>query len=94
MKVKIFSPAKSAMQSGKKNTKKWLIKPIEEENIRSINPLMGWVSAKNTLSQLQFEFVSKDAAIDFAKKHNFEYQLIEPKTTTIKPKSYASNFTS
>lgn len=94
MKVRIYSPTKSAMQSGKKNAKKWLIKPIEEEKIRSFDPLMGWVSAQDTSSQIGFEFSSKEEAIEFAKKKNFEFVVEEPKKSTIKPKSYAENFTS
>ena len=94
MKVKIFSPAKSAMQSGKKNTKKWLVLPIEEENPRSIDPIMGWVSAKNTLSQLSFEFLNQEDAINFAKNRGFEFEVLQPKSAVIRPKSYAANFTS
>ncbi len=89
----IFQPAKSAMQSGKKNTKKWLMLPIEEKNIRSINPLTGWVSASNTASQFRFEFLNKEEAIKFAKEKGFQYKVEEPHASTLKPKSYAANFT-
>lgn len=93
MKVKIFCPAKSAMQSGKKNAAKWLITPIEEENIRSIDPLTGWVSASDTSSQLKLEFSNKEDAISFAEKSGFQYEIQEPKLRTVRPKSYAANFT-
>jgi len=93
MKVKIFRPAKSAMQSGKKNSKKWYVEPIEETNIRSVNPLMGWISAKNTSSQLHFEFISKEEAIKFAESEGFQYEVEEPKIASVKQKSYAANFT-
>lgn len=81
------------MQSGKKNTKKWLILPIEDNAIRSINPLTGWISASNTSSQLRFEFSNKEEAIEFATKSGFEFVVEEPKKSLIKPKSYAANFT-
>ena len=92
MRVRIFKPAKSAMQSGRKNTKKWLMLPVEENNFRSINP-MGWVSADSTIPQLHFEFSSKEAAIKFAQEKNFSHQVEEPRSPNIKPKSYAENFT-
>jgi hypothetical protein len=92
MKVKIFRPAKSAMQSGKKG-KKWLMIPVEEANVRSINPLLGWVSVGNSLSQLRLEFQSKEAAVEFAKSRNFEFEIEEPKIASVKQKSYAGNFT-
>ncbi len=94
MKVRIYKPAKSAMQSGKKNAKKWLLEPIEEQGVRSVNPLMGWVSASNTISQLRFEFSNKEEAIKFAKSKNFAYEVEEPQAATVKQKSYAANFTS
>lgn len=93
MKVKIFRPTKSAMQSGKKNTKKWLVQPIEEANIRSVDKIMGWISANDTSSQLHFEFPSKEEAIKFATKKGFEYEIEEPKNSSVKPKSYSANFT-
>ncbi len=93
MKVRIFKPAKSAMQSGKRNTKKWLVQVIEDKKIRSIDPLMGWVSAQNTSSQLKFKFASKEEAINFAKQKNIPYEVVEPKSSTIQKKSYAENFT-
>lgn len=93
MKFRIFRPSKSAMQSGKKNTKKWLMLPIEEKNIRSVNPLTGWVSASDTSSQFRFEFATKDEAIEFAKSRNFKYEIEEEHLPTITPKSYSANFT-
>jgi hypothetical protein len=93
MKVRIYRQTKSAMQSGKNNIKKWLLVPIEEENIRSLNPLMGWTSADNTQSQLKLFFASKEAAIDYAKSQKFDYEIEEPEISSVKKKSYAANFT-
>lgn len=93
MKFRIFQPAKSAMQSGKKNTKKWLMLPIEDRAIRSVNSLTGWISAEDTSSQFRFEFATKEAAIEFAKEKSFAFEVEEPQLSRIKPKSYASNFT-
>lgn len=93
MKVKIYRSAKSAMQSGKKNTKKWHVEPIDLVNHLSCNKLMGWVSTDSTQSQLKFEFANKEAAIDFAKSQNFEYEVVEPNLSSVKKKSYAANFT-
>ena len=93
MKFIIYKPAKSAMQSGRKNTKKWLMKPIEESGVRSVNSLTGWISASNTNSQLHFEFLNKEDAIKFAESRNFSYEIFEPKSAALKKKSYAENFT-
>ncbi len=93
MKFKIYKPAKSAMQSGKKN-KKWILAPVEENNTRSINPLMGWTSSNNTQTQIKISFSSKEEAINYAKNKGFDYKVEEETASQVKPKSYAQNFTS
>tara|TARA_B100000674_G_scaffold15191_1_gene11021 strand:- start:750 stop:1031 length:282 start_codon:yes stop_codon:yes gene_type:complete len=86
----IYKPAKTSMQSGRANTKKWLLRFNDLKN--GVNPLMGWESSTNTLSELNLEFSSKDEAIKYAKKNNINYELIEPKNRKIIKKSYADNF--
>ncbi|NBX52834.1 MAG: hypothetical protein EBT63_04220 [Proteobacteria bacterium] len=93
MKFLIYRQTKSAMQSGKLNTKKWILEPIESQNSRSNNNIMHWVSTDNTKNQLRFEFATKQDAIDFASKKKFDFNIIEPQEPKIKPKSYAENFT-
>ena len=78
------------MQSGKAKTKKWLLK-FDTEN-SGINPLMGWESSTNTLSEINLEFSTKDEAIKYAKKNNIIFEVIEPKNRKIIKKSYADNF--
>ncbi len=75
MKVKITRPAKTAMQSGKSNSKKWILVPLEENNSRWINKLTGWVSSNNTNTQLKIEFINKEEAIKYAEDQGFEYEL-------------------
>ncbi len=79
------------MQSGSKKYNKWAIEFITEKP--GINPLMGWESSTDTYSELKLQFKSKDLAIEYAKKNNIIYELIEPKTRKINKKSYADNFT-
>ncbi len=93
MKVRIYRPTKSAMQSGKNNMKKWLLVPVEQENVRSLNPLMGWTSVGNTESQLKLSFSTKEAAIEYAKSQKFEFEVEEPEVSSVKKKSYSANFT-
>ena len=89
-KAKIYKPSKSAMQSGKGNSKIWL---IEFETLNTgINPLMGWESSKDTMSEVKLQFTTKEQAISYAKKNNIEYNLIEPQKRKIIKKSYTDNF--
>ena len=78
------------MQSGKGNTKKWLLKFKDDKT--GVNPLMGWESSTDTFSELKLEFSSKKLAIEYAKKNKIYYEIIEPKIRKISKKSYADNF--
>ena len=89
-KAKIYIPNKSPMQSGLGKTNKWVLE--FETNDPTRNPLMGWESSNDTLSELKLEFSSKELAINYAKKMKIDYELIEPKKRKIIKKSYADNF--
>ena len=89
-KAKIYIPTKNSMQSGFGKSNKWIIE-FETENA-GINPLMGWETSVDTLSELKLEFSSKKLAIDYAKKNKINFELIEPKKRKTVKKSYADNF--
>ena len=78
------------MQSGNKKSKKWLLEFRSSDN--SINPLMGWESSKDTMSQVRLDFSTKELAIAYAKKNNIDYYVIEPQERKIIKKSYSDNF--
>ena len=61
-KAKIYIPVKTAMQSGMGKSNKWVIEFNTNNN--SINPLMGWESSDDTLSEVNLQFSSKDLAIE------------------------------
>ena len=65
-KAKIYKPSKTAMQSGIKKFDKWVIEFVAEKP--GINPLMGWESSSDTYSELKLEFMTKEIAIEYAKK--------------------------
>ena len=79
------------MQSGLKKFDRWVIEFITEDPGK--NPLMGWESSSDTYSELNLEFKSKDLAIEYAKKNNIDFELIEPNKRKVTLKSYADNFT-
>ena len=89
-KAKIYIPNKSPMQSGFGKTDKWILE-FETSN-PTTNPLMGWESSTDTLSEVKLEFSTKELAINYAKKKKINFELIEPKKRKITKKSYAENF--
>ena len=78
------------MQSGLGKTNKWILE-YETKNPTK-NPLMGWESSSDTLSELKLEFSTKELAINYAKKNRINFELIEPKKRKVIKKSYADNF--
>ena len=78
------------MQSGLGKTNRWIIE-FETKNT-GINPLMGWESSSDTLSELKLEFSTKELAIEYAKKNKILFEVIEPQKRKIIKKSYADNF--
>ena len=89
-KAKIYIPTKTAMQSGRAKTKKWVLEFDTKDP--SINPLMGWETSSDTLEEVLLKFSSKEKAIEYAKKNNIFYKVIEPKQREFVIKSYADNF--
>jgi len=89
-KAKIYKPPKSAMQSGKANEKKWF---LEFDTLNTdLNPLMGWVSSKDTLSEIKLNFSTMSEAVSYAQKNNINYYIVESQKRKIIKKSYADNF--
>ena len=89
--AKIYSPAKTAMQSGKGKTGYWL---LEYERPAPMTPdaLMGWNTMPSTLTQIKLTFPTKEEAIAYATAKKIEYSVSEPKKAVVPPKSYAENF--
>ena len=78
------------MQSGVRNTKKWL---LEFDTLNTgVNPLTGWVTSNDTMSEVKLEFSTREQAINYAKKNNINYYIVEPQKRKIIKKSYSDNF--
>tara|TARA_Y100000816_G_C25724945_1_gene382070 strand:- start:294 stop:575 length:282 start_codon:yes stop_codon:yes gene_type:complete len=91
-KAKIYIPNKSPMQSGLGKIDKWILEFETKDPTK--NPLMGWESSSDTMSEVKLEFSTKEQAINYAKKMKIEFEIIDPKKRKIVKKSYADNFLS
>ena len=90
--VKIYSPSKSAMQSGTQGYGKW---KLEFENQgRWENPLMGWTSTRDTATQIyKLYFDTKEQAVEYCMRQGFEFDVGEiVHKKKFKPKAYADNY--
>ena len=91
MKATIYKQSKSSTQSGKANTKHWIIAFVNDGS-RNIEPIMGWTSSSDMMQEVTMQFDSLSMAKEFAEKHKIEYEVIEPKEKKLIIKSYAENF--
>ena len=78
------------MQSGTNNTHNWKLEFETRE--RWENPLMGWSSTGDPLSNLQLDFATKEEAVAYCEKHGYDYSVAEVVEKKPKVKSYGANF--
>ncbi|CCG08381.1 ETC complex I subunit [Pararhodospirillum photometricum] len=91
VRVRIYQPAKTAMQSGKGNTRQWVLE--FEPTERPLNDaLMGWVGSGDVNRQIRLSFASKAEALAYAKRKGYVAQVRDPQVRSPQPKSYADNF--
>jgi hypothetical protein len=92
MSVRIYKPARNAMQSGKAKYDNWVLEFVAAAP-RTVDPLMGWTSSGDTRSQVKLTFDTKEEAIAYCEREGLAYQVlpVAPEGRFIK-KSYSDNF--
>jgi len=91
-KVKIFRNQRHAMQAGTSFSAHWQLNMGRRSSWN--NPLMGWASSGDALSNQVMKFDTKEAAIEFAEKQGWTVEVedfIEP-DHHYGEKQYAFNF--
>lgn len=91
MTARIYRPAKTAMQSGKGKTQRWLLE-YEPERAREIDPLMGWTSSGDMKSQIRLWFATSEEAVAYAERNGLAYRVDAPQQSAPKAMSYSDNF--
>lgn len=89
--AKIYRPAKTAMQSGKAQTRKWRLE-FAPSMAPPTDPLMGWTGSLDANGQVRMSFDTVEQAIAFARAHNIPHQVTEPPAPKRAVKSYSDNF--
>ncbi|AUM74186.1 ETC complex I subunit [Paracoccus jeotgali] len=93
MRVRIYQPARNAMQSGTARTRHWFLEFPQAEP-RDIDPLMGWTSSEDTQSQVRMRFDTRADAEAYARENGLDY-VIQPshkRSLNIRPRGYGENF--
>jgi hypothetical protein len=89
--VRIFQPAKSAMQSGRAVLDRWILEYAPAAP-KTADPLMGWVGSADTVGQIRLTFASRDEAVAFARRHGLDFEVEELQARRVWPKNYADRF--
>ncbi|XP_078594712.1 NADH dehydrogenase [ubiquinone] iron-sulfur protein 4, mitochondrial-like [Branchiostoma floridae x Branchiostoma japonicum] len=91
-KARIYVPARNAMQSGSAGTRQWKIEFDTRE--RWENPLMGWGSSADPLSNLAvtLSFDSKEDAMAYCDRNGWAWEVEEKREPRMRAKSYGANF--
>ena len=96
--LRIFQQSPTVV-GGQQNTLSWKVQWEDTHTKRWTNPLMGWTSTSDPLSNahMTLDFGSKEEAIKFAQSNGWTYEVTE--TTHVNralaasgPKKYADNF--
>ncbi len=92
MKVRIFQPSKTSMQSGRGKLNQWVLE-YEPTSARNPETLMGWTQSGDTLNQVRLNFNSSDDAVKFAQGKGWSYTVQIPQERKIKARNYGDAFT-
>jgi hypothetical protein len=92
MQVRIYRPAKTAMQSGSRgNAKAWVLE-YEPKAPKTPDRLMGWLGSNDTATQIRLKFATREEAIAYAERKGLAYQVAGEPGKAFKIKNYADNF--
>ncbi len=91
MQVRIYKPAKSAMQSVTGDGR-WLLEFIRKNHHRFKEEVMGRISSDDMANEIKIYFDTLDEAVAFAENKQYSYEVITPKKSIMPKKSYAANF--
>lgn len=89
--ARIYQPSPNAMQSGRSNSRHWVLE-LPRGAKGSMDPLTGTFRSSDPSAQLDLRFESLEAAIAYAKTNNIPHRVIRPKTVKRVSRSYAENF--
>jgi hypothetical protein len=91
MTARIFRPAPNAMQSGRGNSKAWVLEH-EPASAREIEPLMGYTSSSDTQTQVRLSFETLEEAEAYARANGIPFTVQPSHIPTPKRTSYPDNF--
>ena len=87
----IYSPSKTAMQSGTAKTGYWILE-FKSVLPQVNNPLMGWAGGSETEMQISLKFNTQDEAVAYANSHDISFTVRKSNKRGLRIKSYNENY--
>ncbi len=95
MQARIYSPSKTAMQSGQgksgQKSDTWVLE-YEPASPRKVESLMGYTSSRDMNSQIKLKFSSLESATHYCEKNGIAFQVQHPQKPKRRQIAYADNF--
>lgn len=91
MTARIFRPTANVMQSGRGNSREWVLE-YEAETPREVEPLMGYTSSSDTRRQIRLQFDTLESAEAYARREGLAYAVIKPQERVPQRVAYPDNF--
>uniref|UniRef100_UPI003BAA9AFD ETC complex I subunit n=1 Tax=Stappia sp. TaxID=1870903 RepID=UPI003BAA9AFD len=91
MVARIYSPAKTATQSGRGKTHDWVLEYVPEAPC-SIEPLMGYTSSSDMKQQIRLRFATREEAVAYAERNGIAYRVETQNERRVPKIAYSDNF--
>ena len=79
------------MQSGKANTRHWVLE-FEPASARRPDPLMGWTVTADMSGEVRMFFDTREEAVAWADRYGIAFEVLPESKSDMKIRSYADNF--
>ena len=89
--ARIIEEQRKTTQSGKAGQGRWTLE-FERQQPQRPDPLTGWNGSGDTKTQIRLRFNSKEEALAYAQRKDFEVHLVPAAPVTMKIQAYADNF--
>ncbi len=89
--ARIFQEPKSAMQSGRAKSVRWVLE-FDPAEAKQPDPLTGWAGSGDTRQQVRLMFPDLAAAQLYAARHDIAAHVIPAPQKVLKIQAYADNF--
>ena len=89
--ARILEAERRTTQSGRAAAAPWTLE-FERIEPQRPDPLTGWNGSGDTKVQVRLNFPTKEAAIDYCRKHGLAYHIVPAAPVRLKIQAYSDNF--